>query len=516
MSLFQPSSHPLNQPSYHYARLVPPKPLTERVIQPVLQGPGLLSQSVRRHTANDYQLAQLNDSLRLGGGALLATLATLAATSPIIGVGEFLGFATWFAAMGITPKILSALVRLRTGVNLDQEYLNSQGERNPLFKDPKYLPLHMLSDEEIERVARRLKLPPTKTRIQRREQVEETMRRISVQARTWWMLVAGPATPVISGLICDRLEQPVKIAIQQIRQLWLDRAVTEAARKNPSRLVESLNRAIETAIGEVPNAKLTLWWQSFGARATHALGLDKDLKPGEVLGRQSDAVLDRITDYLSKLSNSAEERQALRERLSHFAHEDVVLEGLKHRVEDQLTAVAPLLNGHHPGLHHPGLIAEKRAFLNQRIQNAQSTVAHYHRLIERILEGPVSSAELKQMLTLSNVGELQRMVQEGQWLSARRAIGSKALADKVLTSMRAGRFAEASALLGDGPGHHLLISLKQQMLRRRWRFRMLGVVGGGLLLATTIYTQWFMGRVPKPSNTPWKPATQHTGGGPKS
>jgi hypothetical protein len=165
----------------------------------------------------DQQLVTLNDNVKMTGSLLIATLATLGLKQKVFGIREYLGFLSWFGAMAATPRIINNMVLWKTGVNLNQVYDSTYGQKQNLFKDPHYLPLHILPDAVINRTADKLGIPPGP---HRRQLTEEKMRQISVQTHTWWMLVAGPATPVVSGLICDLLENPALRGVNQIKKAW--------------------------------------------------------------------------------------------------------------------------------------------------------------------------------------------------------------------------------------------------------------------------------------------------------
>ena len=159
--------------------------------------------------ANDHQLGKLNDlGMKLGGLGIAAYLYSIKKT-PVKKGMEFVGLASFFASMAIWPKIaLEYPARLIHGFNPFMRYEDSQGRKKPFFQDNQYLAYDMISDKEITRVGNRTRIP--KDLPNRRDAVQEKMRQIALQNNTMWMLTAGFATPVLSSLICNRLEPYVE------------------------------------------------------------------------------------------------------------------------------------------------------------------------------------------------------------------------------------------------------------------------------------------------------------------
>lgn len=159
--------------------------------------------------ANDHELGRLNDvGMKLGGLAIAAYLATKKAT-PMTKTFEFIGLASFFAAMDFWPKLFIQLpAKLIHGVNVRQQYEDNYGRKKMFYQDHQFIPWDLYSDKEIDKIGDRLGVP---TNIpNRREFIQEKMRKIALQNNTLWMLTAGFATPIMSALICNGLEGPVK------------------------------------------------------------------------------------------------------------------------------------------------------------------------------------------------------------------------------------------------------------------------------------------------------------------
>ena len=158
--------------------------------------------------ANDHELGKLNDvGMKLGGLSIAAYLATKKQTPKTKGM-EFVGLASFFASMALWKKIgIQLPAQIIHGVNVDQQYEDSFGRKKPFYLDPQFLPWSLYSDEKIDKIGDRLGVP--RDIPNRRDFVQEKMKKIAVQNNTLWMLTAGFATPVMSALICNSLEKPL-------------------------------------------------------------------------------------------------------------------------------------------------------------------------------------------------------------------------------------------------------------------------------------------------------------------
>lgn len=149
--------------------------------------------------ANDHELGRLNDvGMKVGGLAIAAYLATKKAT-PMTKAFEFIGLASFFAAMDLWPKLFIQLpAKLVHGVDVRQQYEDNYGRKKMFYQDHQFIPWDLYSDKEIDKIGDRLNVP--KNIPNRREFIQEKMRKIALQNNTLWMLTAGFATPVMSAL----------------------------------------------------------------------------------------------------------------------------------------------------------------------------------------------------------------------------------------------------------------------------------------------------------------------------
>ena len=155
--------------------------------------------------ANDHELGKINDvGLKIGGLAIAGYLFTRKQTPMTKGM-EFIGLGSFLASMALWPKIAIQLpAYLIHGINVQKQYEDSFGRKKPFYQDPQFIPWDLYSDKEIQKIGNRLGVP--KDIPNRREAIQEKMKKIAIQNNTLWMLTAGFATPVMSALICNRTE----------------------------------------------------------------------------------------------------------------------------------------------------------------------------------------------------------------------------------------------------------------------------------------------------------------------
>lgn len=158
--------------------------------------------------ANDHELGRLNDfGMKLGGLAIASYLFTKKQT-PKTKIFEFIGLASFFGAMNLWPKLFLQLpAYLIHGVNIRQKYEDNYGRKKMFYQDHQFIPWDLYSDKEINKIGDRLGVP--KNIPNRREFIQEKMRKIALQNNTMWMLTSGFSTALMSALICYGLENPV-------------------------------------------------------------------------------------------------------------------------------------------------------------------------------------------------------------------------------------------------------------------------------------------------------------------
>ncbi len=171
-----------------------------------------LGKALTTGKSNDHELGKMNDiGMKMGGGLVAAALMGARSTNAKK-LMEVIGFGTFFTSMALWPKLAIDLpTKLKYGFNPHQKYIDSQGRKKEFFQDNQYLPWDVWSKEDINKVADKMGIPKN---IKDREQfTKEKMRTIALQDNTLWMLTAGFATPLLTSLICNRIEEGIKVPV---------------------------------------------------------------------------------------------------------------------------------------------------------------------------------------------------------------------------------------------------------------------------------------------------------------
>lgn len=258
--------------------------------------------------ANDHELGRLNDvGMKVGGLAIASYLFTKKQT-PMTKAFEFIGLASFFGAMDLWPKLFLQLpAYLVHGFNIRQKYEDNYGRKKLVFQDHQFIPWDLYSDKEINKIGDRLRVP--KDIPNRREFIQEKMRKIALQNNTMWMLTAGFATPIMSALICNALEKPVASYLDRKNNEKAERLLTnfpqeiskfdfskeEAALK--TFLAENEGKSITPELVDNIHAHL-----SDGIDYVTATGIRKDLDDLLPVGkyRFSNETLNAVRDVLKE------------------------------------------------------------------------------------------------------------------------------------------------------------------------------------------------------------------------
>ena len=196
--------------------------------------------------ANDHQLGKLNDLGLMTGGLAIASYLTTKRFTPMTKGMEFVGFGAFLASMALWPKIAIQLpAYLIHGVNVQKEYQDSFGRKKPFYQDPQFIPWDLYSDEQIQKIGDRLGVD--KNMPNRRDFIQEKMRKLAVQNNTLWMLTAGFATPVMTALICNASEPYLSKYMDKIRNKRADAILTNLDKY--SKKFET--KQIETSLKEI-------------------------------------------------------------------------------------------------------------------------------------------------------------------------------------------------------------------------------------------------------------------------
>ncbi len=199
-------------------------------------------------SANDHELGKLNDlGLKIGGLAIASYLFTKRNTAQTK-LMEFVGLGSFLASMALWPKLAIQLpAKLIHGVNVHQQYEDSFGRKKPFYQDPQFVPWSLYSDKEINKIGDRLGVPRNINN--RRDVIQEKMKKIAVQSNTLWMLTAGFATPVMGSLMSMALSKPILDWQNSIKNKNAKSLLTNfdknAAKYQSNETIDGLNRVLE-------------------------------------------------------------------------------------------------------------------------------------------------------------------------------------------------------------------------------------------------------------------------------
>lgn len=167
-------------------------------------------------TANDHELGKLNSIGLVTGGAALAAYLTTRRQTASSKAMEFVGIASFLASMALWPVIAIQIpTKLIHGFNVRQHYKDSMDREKLFFNDSQYIPWDLYSEKQIYKIGDYMGVPRDMNN--RRDYIQEKMKKIATQDNTLWMLSAGFAVPIMSALICNQAEQPVKNLCAHIR-----------------------------------------------------------------------------------------------------------------------------------------------------------------------------------------------------------------------------------------------------------------------------------------------------------
>lgn len=210
-------------------------------------------------TANDHELGKLNSIGLVTGGAALATyLATRKQTASSRAM-EFVGIGSFLASMAIWPAIAIQLpTKLIHGFNVRQHYKDSMNREKLFFNDPQYIPWDLYSEKQIYKIGDYMGVPRDMNN--RRDYIQNKMKKVATQDNTLWMLSAGFAVPIMSALICNQVEQPVKNLCGYIRseqnKKILSKALNAKYDAEGSEMYKKLNSLLEMNKGKTLDREL--------------------------------------------------------------------------------------------------------------------------------------------------------------------------------------------------------------------------------------------------------------------
>ncbi len=439
--------------------------------------------------SKDHMLGRLDDTTRTLGVVSIAGLGALGTPEPGGSLPLWLGAASWLGAMAVTPKLINGAVYMKTGVNLNTRYINSNGQIQPLFLDPNYMPLHVLPPEKRQQLALRLGISLDDSNGQ--IQLKNKLKQIAVQAFTWWMLMAGMATPVIASSICDRIEDPFKSLASRFRQWKAYHYQVIPALNAPHTSAQKLTKAVETlldsSIGSGTEVTvLSRWWKQLPEKIVQTLHLDK-LPQKDLLHPSPTARFEKVVQHLHRQLPQIETKANLELLLQHKQQE----------LNSILSPLEALLQ--HPKVNTK-IPRKTQTLLAQRLQltrdTAEATLLHFKRLLTfplQSLPATHAQAKLSQQMEKSVLSYALQLSRQGKISEAIQLSGGPSQFQKVLTSFTENRFGPAFQQMGDSPKSFLLRALNSLGLRHRWLKLYPGLIGGGMIIATALFCTVFLG-----------------------
>lgn len=185
-------------------------------VQDTAQDVVALNKAIKDGDSNDYKLGRINDlTLKIGSLAIAGYLFTKK-NAPKQRLMELIGFGSFFASMALWPKLfIQTPAKLIHGIDVFQEYEDSQGRKKKFFQDPQYIPWDIISDKQMDKLGDRLNIP--KNVPNRSDLTKEKAHKIALQSNTMWMLSAGFGVPIMSAFICSGVEKLLPKVIDKPR-----------------------------------------------------------------------------------------------------------------------------------------------------------------------------------------------------------------------------------------------------------------------------------------------------------
>ncbi|MBQ8848258.1 MAG: hypothetical protein IJ003_04870 [Candidatus Gastranaerophilales bacterium] len=218
--------------------------------------------AVRTGKLSDNNLGRINDlGLKLGA-ALIAVFLAGHAKTKTDAIKQFVCGGGFLAAMTLWPKLFINLpARLVHGFNIDQKYINAQGDKKDFFLDNQFLPWDAFSKEELEKIGKRTGIDYNSENGE--EKIKRKMQKTALQNRTLWMATAGFATPLGSAMLGKAVGPKIQEAVtkhdfEQAKDLLENPEKLEAfiAKAKPDNSgVKALNKILNSNNGKMPDAK---------------------------------------------------------------------------------------------------------------------------------------------------------------------------------------------------------------------------------------------------------------------
>ena len=422
------------------------------------------------HTSDDDHLGPLDAEMKLVGGATIATLSAKLRSGRWVALPEALGLASWFGSMALTPFMLHKLIEAKTGVDLGQTYITPEHRRTRMYRDPDYMPLHLLPDKEIHHIARKMGIPTDHPHY--RELTEDKIREVARQGQTSWMLLAGPATPILTALICSTAQHPLAAGLTRLQSSGLQLAHNTLRVVNPDAADRVLSQWLKHFSGPVIDQWMTKWTD----RLPHSWQL-------AAKGAEN-ATQPQLVNQLKTLTPEA------LEQVTHKLTEDQL--GL-----ERLHQLLATKSTQHKGAANVQILFRQA---EQKLAYARHSVQRQLQLLEQVKTGDAN--RISHWMDGHRLNRLEHLIRQGQmnWLTellgpdhARQAV--TLLAKKDLSGLE--------NLVG-APAGTLLRNAWQQTARQAgWRNRYLVGLGGMTAIAAVALVALGVGKKATPDSLMW-------------
>ncbi len=197
--------------------------------------------------SNDHELGRINDvSIKIGSLAIASYLFT---KNPLKlnKIMQFAGFGSFFASMALLPKLLiQAPIKARTGVDVHQKYIDSQGRKKMMYQDPQYDLTDLYSREDLDKIGKKLKVDENLP--DRDNFIKQRAKKLATQANTLWMMAAG-ASPILSALICCGTEKALDRGLEKGAMKSSKKALKTRI-DNPTTLQQCKDKLAEKKLGQ--------------------------------------------------------------------------------------------------------------------------------------------------------------------------------------------------------------------------------------------------------------------------
>ena len=265
--------------------------------------------------ANDYELGRINDVAMKLGALGLASYLCVKNPLKLNKVMEFVGVGTFFGGMALWPKLtIQAPIKARTGVDIHQKYIDSQGRKKMLHQDPQYDLTDLYSREDLDKMGAKLKV--NENLDDRDSFIKQRAKKTAIQGNTLWMMSAF-STPLISAIACNRLEKPITNLLEKY-----DLYSTEKLLDNPDKgLLRSLFSEIKS------NSAQKSFEDFIGQNSDKVLddNLISELAERIAGGTNSSVIVDAVKDELKQLkSNVKLDENFVRQALKDFVSEEAL------------------------------------------------------------------------------------------------------------------------------------------------------------------------------------------------